>query len=141
MNYAAEQVDDRGFFVADYIPGVDEAGAAAGAPVMPAEPVELRKAQGARLKRGKRAYGILTEHITDPDHISHIHLNYFQEGQNTYTYLVEECQLAINAARLRELNKRWDNGLAYRCRCGRELLSEFLVMHACIWLQYICYVL
>ena len=74
MNYASEQVDDRGWSIADHILDIDEGGGAAGAPPMPAAPAELRKANAARLKRGKRSYGILAKHITDPDHKSHIAL-------------------------------------------------------------------
>ena len=116
MNYASDQVDDRGWSIADHILDIDEGGAAPGATPMPGiRDPQLRKAQAARLKRGKRAYGILLKHITDPDHISHITLTYFQQGQQTWNYLVGVCQVAINATRLRELNAKWD---------GMDLLAD-----------------
>ena len=109
MNFAAGIVDDRGSSAAYYILDIDEGGASVGAPVAPPQPVEFRKAMAARQKRNKKAYGLLTTHITDPDHISHIRLNFFQEGRKTYNYLQTECQLATTATRLRELNRKWDD--------------------------------
>ena len=109
MNWAAGIVDDRGSSVADYILDIDEGGAGVGALAMPQGAADARKAIAARQRRNKKAYGLLTQHITDPDHISHIRLNFFQEGRLTYNYLQGECQLATTATRLRELNRKWDD--------------------------------
>ena len=108
MNYCTNQVDDRGFSIADHILDIDEGGAAPGAFPMPPQPAELRKATFARNKRIKRAYGIITQHITDPDHITTIRQNHFQDGQATFNYLTAHCQLAMTQSRLRELDTQWN---------------------------------
>ena len=75
---------------------------------MPPQPAELRKATFARTKRIKRVYGVITKHITDPDHIiTTIRQNHFQDGQATFQYLLAACQLAMTQSRLRELDRQW----------------------------------
>ena len=57
----------------------DEGGAAVGAPAMPANATELRKAQAARRRRQKDSYGLLTKHLLHKEHLQHITQNFFQE--------------------------------------------------------------
>ena len=64
--------DDRGFSLADHFDDIDEGGAAIGAPAMPANATELRKAQAARRRRQKDSYGLLTKHLLHKEHLQHI---------------------------------------------------------------------
>ena len=66
--------DDRGFSLAlaDHFDDIDEGGAAIGAPAMPANATELRKAQAARRRCQKDSYGLLTKHLLHKEHLQHI---------------------------------------------------------------------
>ena len=109
LNSAAGQVDDRANSIADYLLDEDEGGAAVGAVPMPVAVADARKATIARMKRAKKAYGIIVKHITDADHLTTIRQSYFQDGLATYNYLTQHCRTAIDAIRLREMNRQWDD--------------------------------
>ena len=67
MNFAAGEVDERGWSLADLFDTTDEGGILG--PAMPAGGnADARKAIQCRRKRIKEAYGLLTKHITDVDH-------------------------------------------------------------------------
>ena len=109
LNFAAGHVDDRANSIADYLLDEDEGGGAVGAVPWPVTVADLRKAQIARMKRAKKAYGLIVRHLTDADHLTTIRQSYFQDGLATYNYLSQHCRTAIDAIRLRDMNKQWND--------------------------------
>ena len=110
MDWLATEVDDRGFTKADcLLIGVDEGGAAAGAPPMPGGAVGV-KAIAARRKRVKGSYGWLAKHQGDRDYVKdHLHTNHFQNGPAVWAHLVT-FRAAINPLTLRDMDAKW-NGI------------------------------
>ena len=107
MNFAAGEVDDRGWSLADHLMTLDEGGALG--PAMPAAgTADGRKAIQARRKRIKEAYGLLTKHITDEDHTKEMRNNHFQNGLTAWQYYSGACRQPIDNMQLRRLNNDWD---------------------------------
>ena len=108
LNFTSGKTDDRGYSIADTLLEQDE-GAANGPAFPVGVPAELRKAQAAARRRQKDAFSILLRHQTHPDHVKHLSANHFQDGVNAYKYLKASSQTAVNAIRLRELRRLWDD--------------------------------
>ena len=106
VNFAASVTDDRGFSLADHLLGTDEGG-----PLNPAMPVGAgaAKAATARRSRQKKSYALLTKHELDEDHVNHMSRHHFQDGHAAMRYLRGACQEAVDALKLRDLNKEWDD--------------------------------
>ena len=108
LNFTSGKTDDRGYSIADTLLEQDE-GAANGPAFPVGVPAELRKAHAASRRRQKDAFSILLRHQTHPDHVKHLSANHFQDGVNAYKYLKASSQTAVNAIRLRELRRLWDD--------------------------------
>ena len=108
LNFTSGKTDDRGYSIADTLLEQDE-GAASGPAFPVGVPAELRKAHAAARRRQKDAFSILLRHQTHPDHVKHLSANHFQDGVNAYKYLKASSQTAVNAIRLRELRRLWDD--------------------------------
>ena len=106
MNAAAAQADDRGWSLADHFLGVDEGGPTGPAfPAVNAANMAGTKARSCYRARQKEAYGMLTKHVLDADHITEMKNSHFQDGLGAFTYLQMACFRPISALRLREMDK------------------------------------
>ena len=90
LNALAEVVDDRGWSLADHVLGQDE-----GSPAHPhpaAGSTDGRKSRQLERKRQKSAYGFISRHQTDPNIISELrnqhYQNMYQNARSAYTYLL-----------------------------------------------------
>ena len=106
LNAGTSVVDDRGWSLADHLMGIDEGGPRG--PNMPAGGGGPPAAVKRRIRQ-KNAYGLLTKHVLDADHISEMKNNYFQDGYLAFTYLQGCCQRTVNPLRLREMNNEFDS--------------------------------
>ena len=52
---------------------------------------------------------MLTKHILDADHVTHMKNAHFQLGYDAFQYLRTACQLLVGQLRMRELNKEFDD--------------------------------
>ena len=73
LNAAASESDDRGWSLADHMLGIDEGGPAG--PAIPGGGAAAQKAQASLRRRRKEAYGMLTKHVLDADHITEMKNN------------------------------------------------------------------
>ena len=67
LNAGAAQTDDRGYSLADHFLGIDEG--SVGGPALPVGGAGP-KAQIKLRQRQKNAYGMLTKHVLDADHLT-----------------------------------------------------------------------
>ena len=64
----------------------------------------------SRRRRQKDAYALLTKHIPQcVEHLKYIQANHFQDGQAAYDYMVAACAAPLNAVKIRELRRQWDD--------------------------------
>ena len=110
MNAAAAQADDRGWSLADHFLGVDEGGPTGPAfPAVNAANMAGTKARSCYRARQKEAYGMLTKHVLDADHITEMRNSHFQNGFGAWMYLRTACFRPPSLLRLREMNKDFDD--------------------------------
>ena len=76
--------DERGWSLADHLLGIDEGGP--GGPPIPGG-AAANKAQQAFRSRQKNAYKVLTKHVLDAGHLTHMSNNTFQQGRAAWLYL------------------------------------------------------
>ena len=105
LNVAAGRADERGWSLADALTRLDEGGALG--PPLPGG-AGAAKAAAAFRKRQKESYGLVTKHQLDPDHVSHMRLNHFQQGPDAWDYLVNSCRTPVDALQLRQMDLDWN---------------------------------
>ena len=104
--FATRKTDERGYSLADHLLGIDE-----GSPGGPPLPVGAgaAKAAIALRQRQKNSFGLLTVHVTDAAHVTHMKNAHFQLGRDAFAYLRASCQMPVDALKLRQMNKEWDD--------------------------------
>lgn len=108
LNLLSEKVDDRGFSLADHVRGVDEGGAAPGAPAITALPqAQQRVAQRARDVRAKTSYSLVVRYTTDEDLKRTMYDAHFQDGHGAFQFQRLTCARPPDRMALRELDKKW----------------------------------
>ena len=85
--------------------GVDQG--AAGGPAFAGTAQQIANQQTAKRIRDKESYGLLAKHELDRDHLSHMRNNHWQDGPSTWNFLRNECAIAMDLLRLRELERQW----------------------------------
>ena len=104
--FATRKTDDRGYSLADHFLGIDE-----GSPGGPPMPVGAgaAKALVSLRQRQKNSFGLLTGHVTDAAHVTQMKNAHFQQGRDAFNYLRASCQMPVDALKLRQLNRDWDD--------------------------------
>ena len=106
LNYCSTRSDESGSSWADHLLDIDMGGTGQGAPGMPLGPQGV-KMMRLRLSRSKNTYATIVKHISDPDLVKILAMNFFGNGQQAYNYLNGLYDTPVRRQDLRELDHKW----------------------------------